>query len=62
MIAKNDVTISTDQILPNGLETTLNDDSESFYNVSNKKVDEFFNINFLISDSTQIPAHSKIIV
>ena len=48
--------------LPNGMVTDMNDNSEKFYKVSNKNINEYFDIDFLISDSTTIEKDSRIIV
>ena len=40
----------------------MNDNSETFYSVNNKKIGEYFDIKFLISDSTTITKDSKIII
>ena len=32
--------------------TDMNDNPDTFYKVTNKKINEYFDINFLISDST----------
>ena len=42
--------------------TDMNDNSEKFYKVSNKNINEYFDIDFLISDSTTIEKDSRIIV
>ena len=42
--------------------TDMNDNSETFYNVNNKNINEYFDISFLISDSTTIEKDSKIII
>lgn len=62
ILAQSTVTLTTNIVLPNGLVTVLTNDPELFYSVTSKTIGDFFNINFLITDSTTISANSRIVV
>ena len=62
ILAYEETYINTTLSLPNGMVTDMNDNSEKFYKVSNKNINEYFDIDFLISDSTTIEKDSRVIV
>ena len=62
ILAESTLNLSTNILLPNGLDSDLLDDGNTFYTINNKKLNDYFDVSFLITDSTPIDKDSKIIV
>lgn len=62
ILSETSISMTTNVAMPNGLDTLINNSPQTLYSMTDYTLGHFFDLTFIIIDTTPIAASSKIIV